>query len=162
MTDSGEPARDDEALRAKRQERLQRLRMVRTGASHGAAARAVAAGSGPAGPRTGGVSGGAMSAQRRKALGRMARILTDTPADAAGTVPGTPFTRAGVAVLMDTLGKRARNEGAPGAKMAARVLTFLRAEPGEPEGEVHGVSVQKLQRLAKFTGSGIWRRGAQH
>jgi hypothetical protein len=156
MTDSGEPAGDGEARRARRQERLQQLRMV--GPGRGAAARAVAGGGGMAGAGAG-VGAGAVSDQRRKALGRMARILTDTPADGTGAVPGTPFTQAGVAVLLDTLGKRARNEGAPGARMAARILTFLQAGQGEAEGDVHGVSVQKLQRLAKLTGSGKGRRG---
>jgi hypothetical protein len=91
----------------------------------------------------------------------MAHILTDTPADGSGVVPGTPFTQAGVAALLDTLGKRARNEGAPGAKIASRLLTFLQADQAEAEGNVHGVSVQKLQRLAKFAGSGNGRRRAQ-
>lgn len=159
MIDVDGPAGNGEARRAKRQERLQQLRAVQTGPDRGAAARAVAGGAGLAGAGASGANG--MSAQRRKALGRMARILTDTPADGTGAVPGTPFTRAGVAALVDTLGKRARNEGAPGAKMAARILTFLQARQGDAEGDVHGVSVQKLQRLAKFTASGKGRRGAQ-
>jgi hypothetical protein len=163
MTDSGGPAADDEVRRAKRQERLQQLRTVR-GPSRGAAARAVAGGGGLAAAQGGagaGLGAGPGSEQRRKALGRMARILTDTPADGTGVVPGTPFTQAGVAALLDTLGKRARNQGAPGAKMASRLLTFLRADQGEAEGDVHGVSVQKLQRLAKFAGGGKGRRRIQ-
>ncbi len=176
MTDSGGPVADGEARRARRQERLQQLRTARPELGRGAAPRAV---SGSAGLRAGGLGGGGHggrlggalaggdggagpgSAQRRKALGRMAHILTDTPADGSGVVPGTPFTQAGVAALLDTLGKRARNEGAPGAKIASRLLTFLQADQAEAEGNVHGVSVQKLQRLAKFAGSGNGRRRAQ-
>lgn len=84
---------------------------------------------------------------RRKALGRIYRVLTDTPADDTGMVDGTPFTQAGVMRLMENLKTRADNEGQSGAKIAARILQVL--SPKDGEAEVHGASLKRLQRIAK-------------
>ena len=86
---------------------------------------------------------------RQRILKRVYALLTNTPADAAGTVSGTPFSMAGVLKLMDMLKGRATDEGKTGAKAAAGLLKFMEAPAGD-ENQVHGVSVEKLQRLAKL------------
>ena len=86
---------------------------------------------------------------RQRILKRVYALLTSTPADATGTVSGTPFSMAGVLKLMDTLKGRATDESKGGAKAAAGLLKFLEAPAGD-ENQVHGVSVEKLQRLAKL------------
>ncbi len=98
----------------------------------------------------GGMQGGGMQAggmQRKIAAGIM-RILTQTAPDDRGNVPGTPFTHTGVAELMRMIGERASNETAPGAKVAASVMRFLAATPGQGS-SVEGASVEKLQMLAR-------------
>jgi hypothetical protein len=91
---------------------------------------------------------------RRKAIARVVRLLTDTPADASGMVPDTPFSKAGVVRLMEMLRERAANPTAPGGKVAGGLMKFMSAKEGEAE--VHGASLEKLQRAAKMVG----RRGS--
>ena len=86
---------------------------------------------------------------RQRILKRVYTLLTSTPADATGTVAGTPFSMAGVLKLMHALKGRATDESKGGAKAAAGLLKFLEAPAGD-ENQVHGVSVEKLQRLAKL------------
>lgn len=94
---------------------------------------------------------------RRKAIARIYRVLTDTPADDTGMVADTPFSKAGAARLMETLRGRAANEGQTGARVAAGLIKFL--TPKEGEAEVHGASLERLQRVAKTAGSRIGARG---
>lgn len=84
---------------------------------------------------------------RRKAITRIYRVLSETPADNTGMVEGTPFTQAGVARLLDTLKSRSASEGQAGAKVAAGILKFL--APKDGESQVHGASLERLQRVAK-------------
>lgn len=141
MSDSSPGGADEADRRALRQQRLQQLR------------GAVGGGRGAGG-------GDEAQAQRRRALGRAVRILTETPDDGRGLVEGTPFTCAGVAALMAQLHQRAGNAGAPGARVATRLLGLLTG--GETGADaVEGVSRDKLQRLAKLAsnaGGGAQRR----
>lgn len=163
----------DDARKAKRRNRLQSLIGRRT---EQAAATAVPAAARP-GPGAGGGLGGALGGglgsgagaallgegaggdvqARRKALARIYRLLTDTPPDAAGMVEGTPFSHAGVARLMDMLRSRAANEGQAGARVAAGLIKFL--TPQEDGAQVHGASLDRLQRIAKTAGGLMAARG---
>jgi len=87
--------------------------------------------------------------RRNQLIMRVYKMLTDTPDDGSGMVPDTPFTMAGVTELMTTLEQRAANEGAPGAKVAAGVITFLKPSEGDEE-VVSGASVTKLQLVARM------------
>lgn len=162
-----------EQRRAKRRMRLQKLRGIAqpgTGVTVGAAAEGFggrAAGAGPraagAGPRAAGGPGedGANNAARQRAFQRAYRVLTETPADGSGTVAGTPFTEAGVVRLLEALRTRAANPEGPGGKVASRLLQFLNPAEGETD-QVHGASLEKLQRIAKMAqnfGSGRGGRG---
>ena len=83
-------------------------------------------------------------------MGMVYKVLSQTPADENGFVPGTPFTCAGVARLMTMLVERTGNEAAPGAKAATSALAFLSATETDAEtGAVAGASVDKLQVLAR-------------
>lgn len=97
---------------------------------------------------------------RRKAIARVVRLLSDTPADASGMVPDTPFSKAGVARLMEMLRERAANPTAPGGKVAGGLMKFMSSKEGEAE--VHGASLEKLQRAAKMVGSRGSKRGGGH
>jgi hypothetical protein len=112
----------------------------------------------PAGQGAGGDEGG-KGEMRRKAIGRVLKMLTETPADATGMVPGTSFSKAGVARLMEMLDGRAGKPG--GGKAVQRVKAFLAPKPGEEA--IHGASLQKLQRageMAAKRGGGGGRRKA--
>lgn len=93
-----------------------------------------------------GMQGG--GGMQRKIAARIMRILTQTPADNRGYVPGTPFTQTGVGELMRLIGERANADGAPGAKAAGAIIRFLAAAPEDGE-RIEGASVQKLQMLAR-------------
>lgn len=97
------------------------------------------------GMQGGGMQGGGM---QRKIAARIMRLLTQTPADDRGFVPGTPFTQTGVGELMRLIGERASADGAPGAKAATAIIRFLSASPEDGE-QIEGASVQKLQMLAR-------------
>ena len=106
---------------------------------------------GGAGGFAGGMAGGGMAAgvgqAQRQMLGKLRHMLANTPADARGLVPGTDFSQAGVARLMQMLHQRAAAPGAQGGKMATRVLEMIAAAPGET-GVIDGASLQKLRALA--------------
>lgn len=93
------------------------------------------------------------AAQHRKALNRVMRILSETPADATGLVEGTSFTKAGVKALVDMLTKRTTDPDAAGAKMAGGLLKLLTAvgKDGTEDTRVHGVLVARLQQLGRST-----------
>lgn len=122
--------------KAKRRARLQSLGSRRANN----AARAAT-------PRKPDMAGDANVLSQGKAFARIYRVLTNTPADDKGMVEGTPFTHAGVVRLMDSLKSRAENEGQAGAKVAASILRFVSAKDGEAD--VHGASLERLQRIAK-------------
>ena len=165
----GDPALSDEERKARRRARLRTL----TGQAP-AGAGGTSGGDGDAdwlsgtGAGKGGGMGGGAPEMRRKAAARVYRMLTNTPPDETGMVEGTPFSKTGVARLMEGLRERAANEGQPGAKVAAGLLNFLAPSEGEPE--VHGASLDRLQRVARTAsarlgggrqggGSGGRRRG---
>lgn len=131
----------DADRKAKRRARLRALTGKRTGAAADVAVP----------DTTGVVSGNAAGsvdvAARRKAIARIYRVLSDTPADENGTVEGTPFTQAGVARLLETLKSRSASGGQAGAKVAAGILKFL--SPKDGEAHVHGASLERLQQVAK-------------
>jgi len=139
---------DDEARKLRRQQRLNSLRgKAGGGAGEARGARRQAGGGDNAGK----------GEMRRKAISRILKILNDTPADATGMVPGTSFSKAGVARLMQMLDERASGQGS--GKVAQRIKTFLAPQDGEEA--VHGASVQKLQRagqMAAKQGGGRGRR----
>lgn len=108
------------------------------------------------------LAGGDNGDGKRKAIARVMRVLTDTPADAGGMVPDTPFTQAGVKRLMDMLRERAADAGAAGARVAGGLLKFLSSKEGEEA--IHGASLEKLKRagqMASRRGGGRGRRGRQ-
>ncbi len=119
----------------------------RGGAGRGGAGRG---GAGRGGAGLAALADGDDNDARRKAIGRIVRLLSDTPADATGMVPDTPFSKAGVAKLMDMVKTRTSDQSANGAKVAGGLMKFLGAKDGEDS--VHGVSVEKLQRAAKMVG----------
>jgi hypothetical protein len=130
-------------------------------AGGGKAGRGAKAAGGKAGGKLAALTGdGADSEAKRKAIGRVVRILTDTPADGTGMVADTPFSKAGVKRLMDMLNERSAVSGASGARVAGGMLKFLSAKDGEES--VHGASLQKLQRagqMAAKRGGGRGRGG---
>lgn len=144
----------DDARKEKRRNRLQSLMGRRSdeAAAISVTAAPAAMGAGPMGEVE-----GADAQARRKAIARIYRVLTDTPADDGGMVEDTPFSKAGVARLMETLRGRAANEGQPGARVAAGLIKFL--TPKDGEAEVHGVSLERLKRVAKTAGDRIGARG---
>ena len=93
------------------------------------------------------------AAQHRKALNRVMRVLSETPADATGMVEGTSFTKSGVKALFDMLTKRSTDPDAAGAKMAGGLLKLLTAvgKDGTEDTRVHGVLVSRLQQLGRST-----------
>jgi hypothetical protein len=86
---------------------------------------------------------------RRRIVMRLYKMLMRTPDDGSGLVPGTPFPKAGVADLVAKLQQRAATEGAPGAKVAARAIEFLKPS-GNGEDVVSGASIEKLQAFARM------------
>jgi len=86
---------------------------------------------------------------RKQMAMRVYKMLTRTSDDGSGMVPGTPFTKAGVTELMTVLRERAANEGAPGAKIAANAISFLKPVEADEE-SVAGASVTKLQLIARM------------
>lgn len=98
--------------------------------------------------KLGGGEGGAQQFRRQMVM-RVYKMLTRTPDDGSGMVPGTPFTKAGVAELMTALHERAANQNAPGAKVATNAIGFLKPAEGDEEA-VAGASVAKLQLVARM------------
>jgi hypothetical protein len=140
---------EDADRAVKRRDRLQKLRGQRAEVprrANGGLGRMPAA-TAPSSEGPGGLGGPSPSKQR--AMSRAYKVLTETPADEAGLVDGTPFTAAGVARLMESLRSRAGNDGAGGARAASRILQFL-APSGDGGAQVHDVSVEKLQRFARI------------
>jgi hypothetical protein len=104
---------------------------------------------------------GSSDASKRKALSRVYKILSETPADATGMVEGTPFSKAGVRTLVETLRKRQADPAASGAKMAARIFQFMTAKGKASEEAVpniHGIPIYRLEQLAR-TADALRRRG---
>lgn len=104
-----------------------------------------------------GAAGTAQGRQRRQMMMKIYAMLTQTPEEGTGMVPGTPFSETGVAKLMSILRGRAAQENVPGAKVAAGMLKFL--APQDPGAEaIGGASVEKLQMVARaakrFRGQG--------
>lgn len=142
ITETKDPkAAADAERKAKRRSKLRSLAGKRPSSAEGIAAPDTT-GSVPQVEAEGG-----NTAARRKAIGRIYRVLSETPADDTGMVEGTPFTKAGVLRLLETLKARTAKEGQPGAKVAAGILKFM--SPKEGEAHVHGVSLERLQRVAK-------------
>jgi hypothetical protein len=100
---------------------------------------------------------GGDSDARRKAIGRVLRVLTETPADATGMVPETPFSKTGVKRLMEMLQERSAQAGASGGRIAAGLLRFLAPKDGEEA--IHGASLAKLQRGGKLAARRAGGRG---
>ncbi len=133
---------NDPRLRARRRERIQTL-LGKSG-RHSATQR----------PERGAQTGGGLEdLLRSKSLQRAYGVLTETPVDGQGTVPETPFTVAGLKKLLGTLQARADQDGQPGAKVAQGLLRLL-APSEDGEAQLEGISVAKLQRLAKFAKRG--------
>lgn len=143
------PATDlvDQATRARRRERLQTL-LAKGG-------RSVAVAPQPAAARP--AMGGKLNdLLRNKGLQRAYRLLVDTPADDEGMVADTPFSVAGLKKLVGSIKARSGQDGQAGSRAAQALLTFM--APASPEeAQVEGLSVAKLQRLAKLAKSGAQR-----
>lgn len=93
------------------------------------------------------------NAQKRKALMKLVQLMRNTPDDGTGMVAGTPFSKAGVKKVVDTLQSRAKDAGGQGGKAATVVLRLLTTagKDGDGGGEtVHGVQVNRLAKLAKL------------
>lgn len=83
---------------------------------------------------------------------KLMQILTKTPADGRGLLPGTPFTITGIQRLSQLLHQRASQQGAPGRKIAATALQLLR-EPDPSKPAIEGLSQIRIQAL--------WQRAEQ-
>lgn len=77
---------------------------------------------------------------------KLMQILTKTPADGQGLLPGTPFTMTGIQRLSQLLHQRAGQQGAPGRKIAATALQLLR-EPDPSKPSIQGLSASRIQAL---------------
>ena len=86
---------------------------------------------------------------KNRNLQRAYRVLSKTPIDGDGKVADTPFTVAGVKRLVEMLKGRADQDGATGAKAASSFLKLMAAGK-DAKDSVEGLSVAKLQRLAKL------------
>lgn len=136
------PATDlvDPATRARRKERLQTL-LAKGGRSVPVAAKPAAAGPAMGGKLT--------ELMQNKGLQRAYRLLVDTPADEEGMVADTPFSVAGLKKLVGSIKARSGQDGQAGSRAVQALLTFM--APASPEeAQVEGLSVAKLQRLAKL------------
>ena len=169
MSDNAEtPEQEINELR-KRRERLEALKSKRSEVPVPPAAAAPAGlGAKAAGPGAllgGGGEGGRKRGRQRKMLMKVYKVLTQTPADASGHVPDTPFTETGVARLMDMLRTRSADPALPGAKVAEGLIKFISPSEGE-SATTGGASVEKLQMLARRIehmrgkGGGGGRKGA--
>lgn len=83
---------------------------------------------------------------------KLMQILTKTPADDRGLLPGTPFTMSGIQRLSQLLHQRAAQQGAPGRKIAATALQLL-GEPDPAKPSIAGLSAARIQSL--------WKRAEQ-
>lgn len=92
--------------------------------------------------------GDAMGGGRRKILRKVYNVLTQTPEDEHGLVDETPFTEAGVSRLVEQLNNRSKDEGAPGAQVATKILKYLQPIDDD-DTTASGVSRQKLQTIAR-------------
>jgi hypothetical protein len=79
---------------------------------------------------------------------KILQLLTRTPADGSGLVERTPFTMTGVAKFAGMLAQKAKDPSGPGGKPALMALKFLE-EPDTSKPTAHGLSIEKLQMLAK-------------
>ena len=109
---------------------------------------------------SGGESPGSQQLQGalRKNAAKLMQLLNKTPADATGTLEGTPFTLTGVARLARLLQERAANKNGPGTRIAAMVLSLL--QEGDPrQTSVHGLSAEKLRSLWQRVESTVAKAG---
>lgn len=83
---------------------------------------------------------------------KLMQILTRTPADGRGLLPGTPFTVSGIQRLSQLLHQRAAQHGAPGRKIAVTALQLL-GEPDPAKPSIEGLSVARIQSM--------WKRAEQ-
>jgi hypothetical protein len=83
---------------------------------------------------------------------KLMQILTRTPADGRGHLPGTPFTVAGIQRLSQLLHQRAGQQGAPGRKIASMALQML-SEPDPAKPTIEGLSNARIQ--------GLWQQAEQ-
>jgi hypothetical protein len=90
-------------------------------------------------------------AARAQMMARAMQILTKTPLDADGMIAGTPFSSAGLTLLLQTVRSRAAAANGVGSKAVQMALTFLKAAPGEAV-TPQGLSLAKLQMIAKRIG----------
>lgn len=137
----------DPATRARRRDRLQTL-LAKGGFNPPAAAR-------PAAPAQA-LGGKVPALLRNKGVQSAYRMLVDTPPDADGMVADTPFSVAGLKKLVESIKARSGQDGQAGSKAAQALLTFM-APAGPDEDQVEGLSVAKLQRLAKLARPGAQR-----
>ncbi|MEM1373527.1 MAG: hypothetical protein AAGF78_03985 [Pseudomonadota bacterium] len=86
---------------------------------------------------------------RQKMLLKLYKIMSQKSGDDAEMIKGTPFTKEGVAAMMDMLRKRAANEGAKGAAMAGGFINFLKPQ-SDDQPAVSGASVDKLKLLSRI------------
>lgn len=86
---------------------------------------------------------------RQKMLLKIYKIMSQKSGDSAEMIKGTPFTKEGVATLMDMLRKRAANEGAKGAAMAGGFINYLKPQTDD-QPAVSGASIDKLKLLARI------------
>ncbi len=90
-------------------------------------------------------------ADKRKAMMRVVRVLTDTPDDGSGIVAGTPFSYAGVKKLVDMLETRSKEKAGKGAAVATQVLLALSKGDGDgSDRAIHGIQLRRLEQLAKL------------
>lgn len=92
-------------------------------------------------------------AARAQIMAKAMQMLTRTPLDADGIIAGTPFSSAGLTLLMQMLRSRATTENTPGGKSMQAVVNFLQADPGEAA-TPQGLSLSKLQMIAQRIGGG--------
>lgn len=132
-----------------RQARLAALKSRRAASAGAAGPKRVPLALGPRGAAARDAGGAGPQQFRKQMVMRVYKMLTRTSDDGSGMVPGTPFTKAGVTELMTVLRERAANEGAPGAKIAANAISFLKPVEADEE-SVAGASVTKLQLIARM------------
>lgn len=90
-------------------------------------------------------------AARAQIMAKAMQVLTRTPLDADGMIAGTPYSSAGLTLLVQMLRTRAEAANATGSKAVKTVLTFLQATPGEAA-TPQGLSLSKLQMIAQRLG----------
>ena len=87
--------------------------------------------------------------EKLKILAVADKVLSEPGSEKEADVPGTHFTKEGVARLMTELKERAGNPNAQGNKISERALAFLtNKETGDED--VHGASLAQLKRLSTW------------